>query len=100
MGIGTGSLRVGIGATMGDVRPVTRSAIFTELPLMKLLLADAPIRHEYRPLRSSAARLYLSSSAEPNTSDNMTLSPPPWPPLPVHTSRSCGAPRNGMMRVR
>ena len=46
IGIGTGFSRVGIGATAGEVSPVTRSAIFTELPVVKLLLAEAPIRHE------------------------------------------------------
>src|SRR6187402_2804122 len=77
IGIGTGSFRVGIGATAGELRPFTRSATFTAPPVRKLLLADAPIKQEYSPLRSSAARRYLSSSAVPNTSVSMTLSPPP-----------------------
>jgi hypothetical protein len=46
IGIGTGMSRVGMGATTGDDRPVTRSSIFTAPPLMKLLLAEAPIRQE------------------------------------------------------
>src|SRR5687767_6376113 len=82
MGIGTGSLRVGIGAYTGVPSPVTRSAIFTELPVWKHWLAAAPIRMEYKPPRSSAARLYLSSAAVPKSSVSITLSPPPWPPVP------------------
>ncbi len=67
--------------------------------MTKLLLAAAPIRQEYSPARSSAARLYLSGSAVANTSVSMTLSPPPCPPVPVQGSMTCGLPRSGMSRV-
>ena len=41
---------MGMGATVGEVRPLTRSAIFTAPPVTKLRLAEAPMRHEYAVL--------------------------------------------------
>jgi hypothetical protein len=44
IGIGTGPVRVGIGARSGGLKPVTRSAIRTDWPVSKQRLAAMPTR--------------------------------------------------------
>src|SRR4051812_5999190 len=95
-----GAVGEGMGEYCGTSRPVTRSAIFTGWPVLKHWLAATPMRIELAPACSLEARRYLSAGAEGRKiSSSITLSPPPWPPTPVHGSYFFGSPRNGITRV-